>query len=685
VDRLNSVFFRFFRLPNSLTNMQKPFYLLSIAFSFVSSVVFSQSGSLDSTFNEVGIVRTDVGIHTLDFLYAITIQPDQKIVAVGSVNVGGNLDFAVIRYLADGSIDSDFGINGLAQIDFNNGDDAGHAIVLQPDGKMVLAGTTQLNSLADFAVARLNPDGTPDSTFGVAGIVISDLGSDYDYPNAVALQTNGKIIVAGRYNYSGFTGSDFAMIRYKEDGEVDSTFGANGIVLTGIHEEDEVKGIIIQPDGKIVLGGFASISAKGDYAMVRYLDNGQVDKSFGIGGKVTTDLAGQGRSDYETCVLQDKDGMIVLGGSANYNTIEGTSELGIVRYDKDGHLDQGFALHGIYILHLGDNSQMQTILQQPDGKYLFAGKSDAVGFKNQWLLARVTNAGELDTSFGNQGYVATDMAGTYQVANAMALQIDSRIVVGGLNGDFANADFVLARYIADFTMTADITGLTCFGGNDASISLNVTGGVPPYEYSIDGINFQSSPVFPVLSAGNYTITVSDSNGNGVTGSYGPIHIENPPAPPAVQVDVTGNTITVTVDGAGQYLYSVNGGATFQSSNVFSGLPDGVYLVFVLDQNGCISYSDEVVVHATGVKGINDISFSISPNPCNDFISIQLDNNVTSLKAIIVDMAGRQMSNEVVYPDGSGKIQIIVNQLSSGRYTLWMKDGEKWGTASFVKQ
>jgi len=520
--------------------MQKSFYLLVTSFSLITTVLFSQSGTLDSTFNGVGIVRTDVANHSTDFLYALAIQPDQKILAAGSVNITGHLDFALIRYLSDGSIDSDFGVNGLAQINFNDGDDVCYGIALQPDGKIVLVGTTQLKNLTEFAVARLNTNGTPDSTFGVAGKVISDLGSDYQLPNDVALQTNGKIIAAGRYNYPGFAGSDFAMIRYNTDGEVDSTFGVNGIVLTGIHEEDEVKGIMIQPDGKIVLGGFASISAKGDYAMVRYLEDGNVDKDFGIGGKVTTDLAGTGRSDYETCVLQDKDGKLVLGGNANYNTIEGLSDLGIVRYDKDGHLDQGFANHGIFILHLGDNSQMQAIVQQPDGKYLFAGKSNAVGAINQWLLARVTNDGELDTDFGDNGFVVTDMASNYQVANSMLLQNDTRIVVGGWNGDFNNSDFVLARYFADSTMTSGVTGL-----------------------------------------------------------------------------------------------------------------------------------------------IHSFAFSISPNPCKDFISITLDKEFVSLQAFIVDASGRLLKSDVVNPGGSGKVTLNINQLPGGHYSLWLKDGEKWGQSSFV--
>ena len=666
--------------------MYKLFFLFTATF-LLSTAAFGQSGSLDSTFDEDGIVITDIGVNSSDILYNITIQPDQKILAVGSVNIAGNLDFAVIRYLPDGTLDPDFGENGVVRVDFNSGDDACHAIALQPDGKIVLAGVTQLNNLADFAVARINVDGSLDSTFGVAGKVISALSEDYDFANAVAVQTDGKIIAAGRVNYPGFSSSDFAMIRYTEGGAVDSAFGVNGIVITNIHEEDEVQGIVLQPAGKIVLAGFASISAKGDYAMVRYLEDGSEDKSFGIGGRVITDLEGTGNSDFETCVISDKDGKIVLGGSANYNPIQGTSDVGIVRYDQDGHLDQGFGQQGIYILQLGGNSQLEAIAQQPDRKYVFAGKSDAIGFKNQWLLGRIKNEGGLDTIFGDQGIVVTDMAGnTNEVANSIAVQNDSRIVVGGIPGDFTKYDFTLARYIADFLINVNIeSGISCKGIADAIISVDVSGGVPPYFYSLNGVNFQSSPLFNNLGAGDFTITVHDSNGAGVYGSYGPIHIDDAPPPPPVEVDVTENSITITVDGSGTYSYSIDGGSTFQPDNTFSNLPEGTYEVYVIDLSGCIIYFGEVVVQSSGVKIVQTLSFSVAPNPCHDFVTIFLDKSYSDVTVILADLSGKLISSNKENPDAHSLLNMEVSGLTPGYYNLWLKCDEKWGRASFIKQ
>ena len=662
--------------------MQKLFSLLSAAFLFASSAAYSQSGSLDSTFGENGIVITDIATNTFDLLFNVIVQPDQKILAAGT----SSSDFTVVRYLPDGTLDPDFGNNGIRKVDFGQSTDFLHGMTLQPDGKIILAGERQINNVGDVALARLNPNGNLDTNFGVGGKVTTDLGTTYEYATAVAIQTDGKIIAAGKMINGDISNADFAMVRYESNGDVDTGFGIDGIVVTSVQQEDEVQDIIILPDGKIVLGGFASVSAKGDYAMVRYLDDGTEDKSFGVGGKVITDLEGTGQSDYGTCMILDKDGKILLGGSANYNPLFGEAQIGIVRYDADGNLDGSFGIGGIYILDLGTSSEMQSMVQQPDGKYVIAGKSDVIGFKNQWLVARILNEGGLDTIFGNDGIVVTDMIGNLnEEAFSIALQKDSKIVLGGLPGDNTKLDFTLARYIADFIISVNIeSGVSCVGIADAVISVEVSGGEPPYEYSLNGVNFQSSPIFNNLGPGNFTVTIRDSNGAGVLGSYGPIHIDDAPPPPPVQIDVVSNSITITVDGSGVYSYSIDGGSTFQSENTFTGLPDGTYVIYVLEDNGCIVYFGEAVVQGTAVKDLQAFKINVSPNPCKEFITIIIEQPTSSLSTFIFDVTGRLVSHEDVFSDGGGKFQLDVNRLSNGHYTLWLKNGEKWSTTSFIK-
>lgn len=651
-----------------------------LASCFFSTALFAQSGSLDSSFGVNGIVATDIGASSFDLLHNIIIQPDQKILAVGSSN-SATSDFAVIRYLADGTPDPDFGVNGIAIINFG-GYDVGHAVAVLPDGKLIVAGESQIGGSYDFALTRLYPDGTIDSTFGVNALVITDLGGDYEFATSLAIQEDGKIIAAGKIVNGSVVTADFGMVRYSADGIIDSGFGMDGKVRTSVRDEDEATGIILQSDGKIVLGGFAAVNAIADFAMVRYLDNGEIDKSFGIGGKTITDVEGTGRSDFESCMMQDKDGYILLAGSPNYEPFFGEADMGMVRYDRDGHIDPNFGIQGVYILDIGTNSQMEAIAQQPDGKYLMAGKSDVISFKNQWIIARIRNEGGLDTLFGDHGIVVTDMPGNNETVQSIAIQQDSRIVAGGVGGS-ASIDFTLARYIADFIMTANVSGVTCPGQTNGQIVMTVSGGVEPYSYSLDGIIFQDSPVFNDLAPGVYNVTVHDSNGNGVTATFGPIQINDVMAPP-VEVDVTGNIITVTVDGGvAPFQYSVTGGVVFQAGNIFPGLSDGAYTVVVVDGNGCIIYNDVAIVQATGIHDLAEISFSISPNPCREFISIEMESKAQDVSGIIVDMNGRWIRNELITLGANGKFTLNVNQLANGSYTLWLQDGERWGSASFV--
>jgi uncharacterized delta-60 repeat protein len=675
------IIFRFFRIRNPKSVMKKLLYLFSATFLFSSSAALSQSGSLDSTFSDDGIIVMDIGANVPDILFDIAIQEDQKILAGG--HSGG--DFVVVRFLPDGTPDLDFGNSGIAKVDFGQSAAYFHGMTIQTDGRIILAGEYSLSNNSDFALARLNTDGSLDSTFGEGGKVITDLGSPSDYANDVVVQSDGKIIAAGKVIFGDIATANFAMIRYESNGEVDTDFGVDGIAITSIRDEDEAQEIVILPDGRIILGGFAAVMATGDYAMVRYLPDGTEDKSFGTGGKVVTDLAGIGNSDFETCMLVDQNGKILLAGAANYNFFGAGSDLGVVRYDSEGNLDPGFGIGGIYILNLGGVEEIQDMVQQPDGKYLLAGKTDAIGVINKWLLVRIVEEGGLDTIFGNHGLVVTNMPGNLnEEAVAIELQKDSRIVMGGFPGDFSQADFTLARYIADFVMTAVITGITCSGTNDAVISMTVSGGVPPYEYSLDGIIFQESPVFTDLAPGDYTLTIKDSNGTGVTGAYGPIQILDAVIPDVV-VEVDENTIIISVDGPGPYLYSIDGGGTLQSSNTFPGLTDGAYQVAVVDQNGCLIYNNVALVQATGLETISGISFSISPNPCKDFLTIEVDDQVSSLKAIIVDISGRIIRSEQLNPNGSGILNLNVSQLINGHYTLWLRDGQNWATAPFVKQ
>lgn len=658
----------------------KSLYLTIALLCFISFYTSAQSGYLDLTFSEDGIYSADFGTNGFDILYDAVLQEDGKILATGI----SNNDFAVLRLLTDGTPDPEFGDDGVAYHDFNGTSDRSHAIVVQPDGRIVVAGETQINNQADFAVLRLHPDGRIDSTFGTNGWTVTDLGTTYEFPNCLALQADGKIIAAGRK--ADVFQSDFTMVRYHTDGKVDSLFGNNGIVGTNLREEDEVTSIAIQPDGQILLAGFASISAKGDFAVARYNPDGTLDKFFGEGGHIITDIEGVNASDLINAMVLLPDGKILAAGFANYFNLDGTADVGIVRYNENGILDPEFGVGGVSVTRFGSSTNTYGLAVQPDGKILVGGVSNVFMEEKRWLLARFHSNGVLDEGFGTTGYTATEMPGNNGSVTALLIQPDSRIILAGYSGANPDLDYTVARYIADFILTQTVTAITCPGANDGSITIEASGGVAPYGYSIDGVTFQSENIFTNLPPGTYTITIRDSNGPGTTGSIGPIVITEPVIPP-VEVTIVENDITIIVGSGGvtPYQYSIDGGDTYTSTNTFTDLNDGAYFILVLDGNGCQVIYRVVLIDITATHDpVESLAFTISPNPTKAQVRLEMNNTaVEPLQMRIMDMTGRIVYTAAINETGPVIRKFDLKFLDNGVYQVWLGNDKMSGTKKVV--
>jgi hypothetical protein len=208
------------------------------------------------------------------------------------------------------------------------------------------------------------------------------------------------------------------------------------------------------------------------------------------------------------------------------------------------------------------------------------------------------------------------------------------------------------------------------------------GGVPPYQYSLDGINFQASSIFDGLAAGTYTVTVRDSEVPAVTGTLGPIIIGDGPVPPAVDYEVTDNNLTIIVHDPGSFLVSIDG-ANFQSVFEYHSLPDGTYHIVVIDPNGCIISAHDVTINFTAVQEPDRMTIFLSPNPTNDFLSIRLDDKLTSINAGITDLSGRLLRMERLNAGSDGTISIDIKALTNGMYIITLNDGIHQGTAKFI--
>ena len=226
----------------------------------------------DPAFGARGKVTTDFGDD--DCAYAVSLQTDGKIVAAGYSRGGSKDVFALARYNNDGSLDGTFGTGG--KVTTTIGDAARvYAISLQSDGKIVAAGYSTIGGNNVFALARYKSDGSLDSTFGTDGKVTTSIGADNDEACAVSLQTDGKIVAAG-YSFVG-NRFVFALIRYNNDGSLDSTFDSDGIVTTAIGSKHNwAYAVSIQTDGKIVAAGYSNDAGRMVYALARYDSSGSL-------------------------------------------------------------------------------------------------------------------------------------------------------------------------------------------------------------------------------------------------------------------------------------------------------------------------------------------------------------------------------------------------------------------------
>jgi uncharacterized delta-60 repeat protein len=412
------------------------FLVVGVALLFLVDSATATPGALDPGFGSGGIVTTTISSGST-VATALAVQPDGRIVAGGETAVGSETEFALARYNLNGTLDASFGSAGKVTTAVGSGGSDIRALVLEPDGKIVAVGEGSDGSQSDFALARYNPDGSLDTSFGTGGKVVTSIAANNGTTaDAVALQTDGKIVVGGS---NGDT-SDFVLARYNPNGSLDTTFGTGGIVITAA---GYLTALALQQDGKIVAVGGPR------FTLARYNPNGSLDTSFGTGGTVRTDLT-TGFVQANGVVLQP-DGQIVVGGTLG-------GHFGLLRYSTSGTLDPTFGsmVTGFVLAAFG-----QALVQQPDGKLVLAGYADG-GTEPAFAVVRYNATdGSPDPSFGS-GITTTPIGTHGGAANAVALEPDGKIVAGGVaetgSNDTTGDQFAITRYQVTSVLTTSTAG-----------------------------------------------------------------------------------------------------------------------------------------------------------------------------------------------------------------------------------
>jgi uncharacterized delta-60 repeat protein len=292
----------------------------------LSLVRYNSDGSLDTSFDTDGIVTTPIGANAAN----VTVQTDGKILVTSSLN-----DFKLIRYNNDGSLDMSFDTDGIVTTPIGLGNDSSLSVSLQIDGKILVAGYSNNGSNDDFALVRYNSDGSLDTSFDSDGKVTTAIGLASDTANSLVLQADGKILVAGS-SYNGIN-NDFALVRYNSNGSLDASFDSDGKVTTAIGTgDDNGYSVTLQTDGKILVAGYSNNGTNNDFALVRYNSDGSLDSSFSNDGIVTTSINSGNNRAYS--VVVQADGKILVAGSTSVNG----GDAALVRYNSDGSLDTTF-------------------------------------------------------------------------------------------------------------------------------------------------------------------------------------------------------------------------------------------------------------------------------------------------------------------------------------------------------
>jgi len=407
--------------------------------------------NLDPTFGTFGIVTTTIG-DASDVAVAGARQGDGKIVVAGISHEFATAGDAILaRYLPNGALDPSFGVGGIVITDVGGDYEQFVAVAIQPDGNVVAAGAVFGLTEAKFLVARYLPDGTPDPAFGVGGIVTTSIGGTRAQATAVALQPDGKIVASGSAVIGGTY--RFAVARYEDDGDLDASFGTGGVVVTDVGGEGAATGLVRQPDGSLVVAGTRytdNTFTDGDIVLAGYTEAGSADGAFGTGGITVTDL-GPGIANAENLIRQT-DGKLVLVGArydGDYNT---HAAVAVLRYTSNGNPDGTFGAGGVVITDLATgHDSAHGITQLADGRLVVVGQSGPLPVLNgglDWLVLRYDATGTLDPTFGTGGHLTLGIGSSNDFANDVLAQPDGKIVVvgGGQLVGSASGAFALARF-----------------------------------------------------------------------------------------------------------------------------------------------------------------------------------------------------------------------------------------------
>jgi uncharacterized delta-60 repeat protein len=423
----------------------------------ISVARYHINGQPDNSFGSGGVALIEFG-NSSDMIFEMAAQPDGKIVAAGYSYDGIQFqNVSVARFNVDGSLDTAFGSGGsvstvVQDIGGFPTDSFAREVLVQPDGKILVCVGTYLASR--YVTIRYNSDGSLDSSYGTGGVSSITLSPEGDLASDMILLPDGKIVIVGQ---SGFNDPGYWMIRLASNGTLDTTFGDNGKVLMTLNgRANRINAISLQVDGKIVVAGSSHDGSQTTFVTARYDENGTPDVSFGDNGAVYA--AFDNSSDVGSLAIQSDGKILALG---NYSGV-GHGGTALIRYNSNGSPDNTFDGDGTLVIPDSSdrNLGLSNIALQPDGRIVMPGTVlSGIDFTlRDSVMVRLNANGSFDNTFGNGGIANTSIGEGQNGLHSVLLRPDGRILAGGFSNNGLNFDFTLARFQSDGSAKFDFDG-----------------------------------------------------------------------------------------------------------------------------------------------------------------------------------------------------------------------------------
>lgn len=577
----------------------------------------AQTGTLDPTFGNGGVSVTP------GFASVSVQQADGKIVVVNrQINI-----LHILRFMPDGSLDSAFGVNGTATFDEPNGNPSPKSVIVQPDGKIVIAGE-DYGSYFRLFFCRLNADGSIDSSFANNGSRIFAFQAIDHNGNLVHNTVDGKLLISGTVGISPTTPY---YLKLKLDGSIDSTFGTNGVVfLTGLNFTGGITHTRLQPDGKIVSGAIDGNTGSRSIKIVRLNTDGTFDNSFGTSGVASLSTA----AIVPYKIQFQPDGKIVVAGSMQTSISPSLHATFLARFLSNGVLDVGFGNNG-FITHSPNYSKYidHVEVQASDSKIVVWGLRElTTGGDVKAYLARFNVNGTLDTEFGEPQITLFPNQSENFVSGHIAA--DGGIVAVGTStlgsGPTAVQSRILAKYISCAnSITTQPQDISEEEGNTATFTAGSSSPAAVYQWQVLGATDWENLANGGQYSGVQTATLSISN-----------------------------------------LSPANNGATYRTIST-----SGV----------CVDTSEAVVLTVTPPNSITGIDFTkhftVYPNPVNNKLSIKGDLPILSVK--VSDILGREQFR--FNTGGQQSIELALANLAPGLYWININTTKGTGIIKVVKE